>query len=156
MSTGQQHPHIKVNLTASVLMERPSSSQRFRIAHTTAPLAVSQGDDVDEALQALVDAVEGWLEAMHCEGSESALVGTISMRLEMADAPLFSGGARSWHSRLPPSLKNKKALLDVQVPDEDEWESRCFQWAVVAGLHAPASGHGNPERHRQYVRCMAW
>ena len=95
------------------------------------------GDDVDfnNAIALLLAKIESFTE----RGSNWIVVGIekIDFRLiAYRSTPLFKGhSSRSTMYKLPPYIRNKKAVINLQYSPTQYNQSECFKWAVIATIH---------------------
>ena len=96
---------------------------------------ILEATDIEEVFNEMVDEIEELIQRAEAEGSGWVLESIISIVLHTAKWDPLNAGS---YIDLPPFLKNKKAIINMQNQDE-----KCFMWCVLRALY-PKDNH--PER----------
>ena len=129
---------IKTRLFLYCIMERETTGgivkKEFRF-HSLLKI-ILEGTDVDEVYNEMVDEIETAIQKTeNAEGSGWRFSKIIKLELHTAKWDPLNAGS---YIDLPPFLKNKKALINMQNEDEE-----CFKWSILRALN-PKDNH--PER----------
>ena len=97
---------------------------------------ILESTDVEEVYNEMVDEIEESIQKVkYAEGSGWRFSKIINLTLHTAKWDPLNAGS---YIDLPPFLKNKKALINMQNEDEE-----CFKWSILRALN-PKDSH--PER----------
>ena len=98
---------------------------------------------LNNLLNQFIDEVKGGIEAWSQRGSGWVIDEILEAFINVAQYRPLCGGS---YMVLPPKLKNKKAILNIQNRD-----NQCLRWALRVALHVfPAPRGRNPVRPSSY------
>ena len=118
------------------------NTQEFGFYSNT--LTILQNSDIDELLRICGEKINESIESFLRRGSGWILEKFINITLNVTEFRPCAGGT---YLELPPVLKSKKSLLNIQNKDE-----KCIIWNIIAALH-PCKSINHPSRttsYRQY------
>ena len=102
-------------------------------------------DSVVSVLHECINEIISFFEAFNSSGSGWYLDRVLQLKLSLCKFIPFKGGSCRYVHSLPDVIKQKKAVLCIDSPDD-----RCFLYAVIASLYK--SDSKNPQRYLQYKR----
>ena len=103
---------------------------------------------LNNLLNQFIDEVKGEIEAWSQRGSGWVIDKILEAFINAAQYRPLRGGS---YMVLPPKLKNKEAILNIQNRD-----NQCLRWALRVALHVfPAPRGRNPVRHQATLQKMA-
>jgi len=100
-------------------------------------------DTLNHMMNHFADEVRGEIEAWSERGSEWVVDEILEAIINVAQYQPLNGGSCM---PLSEELKNKKAILNIQIRD-----NQCLRWAIRAALF-PALRGRNPQRFSSYPR----
>ena len=129
---------IKTRLFLNCIMERETTGGivEAEFAFHSVLKIILESTDVEEVYNEMVDEIEESIQKVkYAEGSGWRFSKIINLTLHTAKWDPLNAGS---YIDLPPFLKNKKALINMQNEDEE-----CFKWSILRALN-PKDSH--PER----------
>ena len=129
---------IKTRLYLNCIMERETTGGivEAEFAFHSVLKLILKSTDVEEVYNEMVDEIEESIQKVkYAEGSGWRFTKIIDLALHTAEWDPLNAGS---YIDLPPFLKNKKALINMQNEDEE-----CFKWSILRALN-PKDNH--PER----------
>ena len=122
--------NIKTILYLHVIMKKEGTEGiiKRRFAFHSSKKLILEGTDVEEVFNEMVDEIEERIQkAENAEGSGWVLESIENIKLHTAKWDPLNAGS---YIDLPPFLKNKKAIINMQNQDE-----KCFMWCVLRALN---------------------
>ena len=120
-------------------MERETNGEIVKaefLFHSNGHKLILESTDVEEVYNEMVDEIEESIQKVkYAEGSGWRFSKIINLTLHTAKWDPLNAGS---YMDLPPFLKDKKALINMQNEDDE-----CFKWCVLRALY-PKDNH--PER----------
>jgi hypothetical protein len=121
---------LKVNVI--LIAEYVRGEERDRISFRTKNETITQATNFAEFYASVTQNILNKMETFEIRGSQWVLSRILKLELNINRYNPLRG--RSYIS-LPPTLANKKAVINVKNKDD-----KCFLWSVLADLH-PANDH---------------
>ena len=121
---------IKTRLFLNCIMERETTGGivEAEFAFHSVLKIILESTDVEEVYNEMVDEIEESIQKVkYAEGSGWRFSKIINLTLHTAKWDPLNAGS---YIDLPPFLKNKKALINMQNEDEE-----CFKWCILRALN---------------------
>ena len=130
---------VKTSLYLLCIMERGTNGELEKaefLFHSNGHKLILESTDVEEVYNEMVDEMEESIQKVkYAKGSGWRFTKIINLTLHTAKWDPLNAGS---YIDLPPFLKDKKALINMQNEDDE-----CFKWCVLRALY-PKDNH--PER----------
>ena len=129
---------IKALLYLNCIMERETKGGivKEKFYFPSSIHIITEGTDLEDIYNIMVDKIEESIQKVkYAQGSGWRFSKIINLVLHTATWDPLNAGS---YIDLPPYLKNKKALINMQNEDEE-----CFKWCVLRALYSKDT---NPQR----------
>ena len=122
---------VRTALYLKCIMERETNGGLVKaefLFHSNGHKLILEDTDVEEVYDEMTDEIEESIQKVkYAEGSGWRFSKIINLTLHTAKWDPFNAGS---YIDLPPFLKNKKAIINMQNQDE-----KCFLWSVLRALN---------------------
>ena len=132
---------IKTRLFLNCIMERETTGGivEAEFAFHSVLKIILESTDVEEVYNEMVDEIEESIQKVkYAEGSGWRFSKIINLTLHTAKWDPLNAGS---YIDLPPFLKNKKALINMQNEDEE-----CFKWCILRALNPKDTNPGRIDK----------
>lgn len=142
----KKHRHVKFQLSLKVQLSRYRELEKITLEpHFNSETSVCLNKAcIVASMHLSIDQIISWFEAFNHAGSGWFLERIIHLKLLLCKYVPFKGGTCKNMHKLPANIKNKRAVLTINCPN-----NRCFIYAVLASIYKTDT---HPGRYLQYKR----